>query len=273
MAELDGVWDVRRLSGALPPLTGVRKRIDGASGETVVPGGRGVPFDVRGLELRYRAPLAFLVDVLEPRGDAYHGRATAFGRTYGEFELRRSAVDATETDLIRHIDEAHALEQTVARMLDGLIRSATDQELVDRLRQHKVETQRHESLMRGRLEAHGAQPSALRDLAAEAGGAGFVLFARVQPDTPGKLATHAYSYEHLELAAYELLARLAELAGDHETGVVAHRIRGEEAAMAARLEAIFARTASASLTRAHATIRARAWRPTSTTRTRWSSRR
>jgi len=89
MTNLDGEWEVRRRSGALPPLFGVRKRIEGAAGKTIVVGGPGIPFDVRGLELRYRAPLAFLVDVLEPRGEGFHGRATAFGRTYGTFELSR----------------------------------------------------------------------------------------------------------------------------------------------------------------------------------------
>jgi hypothetical protein len=92
--ELDGVWEVRRLSGALPPLLGVRKRIAGARGETIVFGGPRVPFDVRGNELRYRRPLAFLVDVLEPAGAGFRGRATAFGRTYAEFELRRLGVTA-----------------------------------------------------------------------------------------------------------------------------------------------------------------------------------
>lgn len=46
--------------------------------------------DLGGRELRYRAPLAFLVDVLEPDGDGWRGRATAFGRTFGRFELRRA---------------------------------------------------------------------------------------------------------------------------------------------------------------------------------------
>ena len=55
MSDLDGTWDVRRVSGALPPLTGVRKRIAGTTGETIVVGGRGIPFDIRGHELRYRA--------------------------------------------------------------------------------------------------------------------------------------------------------------------------------------------------------------------------
>jgi hypothetical protein len=94
-AELDGTWSVKRVSGALPPLFGVRKRIAGASGATVVLGGPGIPFDVRGLELRYRAPLAFLVDVLEREGDGFRGRATAFGRTYATFELRPVRVPAT----------------------------------------------------------------------------------------------------------------------------------------------------------------------------------
>jgi hypothetical protein len=93
--ELEGVWEVRRIAGWLPPLWGVRKRITGGRGETVVVGGPGLPFEVHGNELRYRAPLAFLVDVLEPAGAGFRGRATAFGRTYGEFELRRAGVAAT----------------------------------------------------------------------------------------------------------------------------------------------------------------------------------
>jgi hypothetical protein len=95
LSELDGIWDVRRVSGALPPLARVRKRIDGARGETVVGGGPGLPFEVRGLELHYRAPLSFLVDVLEREGDGYRGRATAFGRTYGRFRLVRRMASPT----------------------------------------------------------------------------------------------------------------------------------------------------------------------------------
>ena len=89
MAELDGVWDVRRTGGALPPLVGVRKRIERARGETAVGPLPGVPFSVRGLELHYRRPFAGFVDVLEPDGDGFRGRATFRGREFGRFELRR----------------------------------------------------------------------------------------------------------------------------------------------------------------------------------------
>jgi len=157
------------------------------------------------------------------------------------------ATRTLEEQLVVSLRDAHALEQMALAQLERAPSIAGEEALKLALRDHCVETRVHERLVRERLDAHGAKPSMLRDLAGEAGGAGFILFARVQPDAPGKLATHAYSYEHLELATYELLARLAEMAGDHETAVVAHRIRGEEAAMAARLEATFARTAAASL--------------------------
>jgi ferritin-like metal-binding protein YciE len=102
--------------------------------------------------------------------------------------------------------------------------------------------------VRERLEAHDAAPSKVKDIVMQAGGVGFALFAKAQPDTPGKLAAHAYSYEHLELASYELLARVAERAGDDETAAVARHIREQERAMAERLAASFDRAAQASLT-------------------------
>jgi hypothetical protein len=89
MTELDGVWDVRRTGGALPPLAGVRKRIHGTRGETTVGPLRGMPFDVRALELHYRRPFRGFVDVLEADGDGFRGRATFRSREFGRFELRR----------------------------------------------------------------------------------------------------------------------------------------------------------------------------------------
>jgi hypothetical protein len=81
---LDGEWDVW-------PLPGVTKRISGEHGVTIVAGTLRVPFDVRGLELRYRRPFTMLVDVLEPDGEGWRGRATVFGRTVGTFRLSRRA--------------------------------------------------------------------------------------------------------------------------------------------------------------------------------------
>jgi len=152
-----------------------------------------------------------------------------------------------EEQLVASLRDAHAIEQQALAQLKRAPRIAGDEALAQALREHEPETERHEQLVRERLRAHDATPSTLRDLAGTLSGAGFAIFAGAQPDTPGKLATHAFAYEHLELASYDLLARLAELADDHDTAVVARRIRGEEAAMADRLEVLFQRTATASL--------------------------
>jgi len=89
VGELDGVWDVRRVSGFPPPMIGVRKEISGGKGETKVGPLPGAPFDVVGLSLRYRAPFRGFVDELEPQGDGFAGRATFRGRVFGRFALTR----------------------------------------------------------------------------------------------------------------------------------------------------------------------------------------
>jgi len=102
MSELDGSWEVERVSGALPPLYGVEKRIDGDRGQTRF-GPVPFRFDVDGLRLRYRFPLSGLVDELAPEqapaagaaGDTrvtrYMGRTFVLGREIGRFRMTRRA--------------------------------------------------------------------------------------------------------------------------------------------------------------------------------------
>jgi ferritin-like metal-binding protein YciE len=73
------------------------------------------------------------------------------------------------------------------------------------------------------------------------------LFASLQPDTPGKLVAHAYSFERMEMAMYDLLERLAERAGDVDTAMTARMIGQEERAMADRLSDLFDRAVEASV--------------------------
>ena len=73
MTALDGRWSLERTGGALPPLSLMRKRIEGALGWTEM-GSVRFAFDVVDLELRYRFPLVGLVDVVSPDGvDAFAG--------------------------------------------------------------------------------------------------------------------------------------------------------------------------------------------------------
>jgi hypothetical protein len=89
LTELDGIWEVRRTGGLLPPMVAVTKRIDGDRGETRIGRVAGVPFRVVGHELRYVGPFRGFVDRLVPDADGFRGTATFRGRTFGRFELRR----------------------------------------------------------------------------------------------------------------------------------------------------------------------------------------
>jgi ferritin-like metal-binding protein YciE len=156
-----------------------------------------------------------------------------------------------QEQLVKHLTDAHSIEEQALTQMRRAPEIAGEPRIAELFQQHLVETERHERLVRERLEAHGAKPSQAKDLAGKAGGIGMLLFARANPDTPGKLVAHAYSYEHMELAAYELLARVAERAGDAETAAVAREIAAEERAMAERLEQHFNEAVSASLRDQH----------------------
>jgi ferritin-like metal-binding protein YciE len=149
--------------------------------------------------------------------------------------------------LVKYLTDAHAIEEQALAQLRAAPDIAGDPELSRIFAEHLIETEEQERIIRARLDAHGASPSKLKDTVMAAGGKGFVLFARSQPDTPGKLAAHAISYENLEAAAYELLSRVADIAGDRDTAEAARLIRAQELAMSDRLQGALDRAVDASL--------------------------
>jgi ferritin-like metal-binding protein YciE len=155
-------------------------------------------------------------------------------------------VAAGEQQLVKYLTDVHSIEEqalTQMRRAPKLVEG----KLAAAFALHLEETAEQERRVRARLQAHGASPSKVKDAAGQAGGIGMVLFARSQPDTPGKLTAHAFSYEHMELAAYELLSRFAERCGDAETATMAREIADQERAMAARLAECFDQAVEASL--------------------------
>src|SRR3954452_17115612 len=99
--------------------------------------------------------------------------------------------------LVNYLTDVHAMEVQALAQMRAAPKLAGDPELASAFEAHREETERHEALIRERLEFYNAKPSRLEDLLGAISGKGFVLFARSQPDTPGKLVTHAYSYEHM----------------------------------------------------------------------------
>jgi ferritin-like metal-binding protein YciE len=241
VSELDGVWDVKRTGGLLPPLVGVRKEIHGTRGETLLPGGvLGVPFDVVGNELHYRGPFAGFVDIVVPYNGGFSGRATFRRHTFGRFEMtpiRGGTVSTITEQLIKHIDEAHAMEQNVLRMLDAMISTTDDPEILQELEHHKIETEGHAARMRARLEAHGAAPSTVKQAAGVLAALAKLPLDMVRGEKAGRNARDGYATEHLEIASYELLKRIAQRANDQETVADCDLIIEQERAMAETIAA------------------------------------
>ncbi|HXR30323.1 MAG TPA: DUF892 family protein [Solirubrobacterales bacterium] len=152
-----------------------------------------------------------------------------------------------EEQLVKHLADVHSIEEQALTQMRAAPEIAGDERLAAIFRQHLSETEEHEQRVRECLEAHDADTSKLKDLAGKAGGLGMLAFAQTQPDTPGKLSMHAFSYEHMELAAYELLRREAEAMGDEQTAELAREIAGEEQRMADRIEEHFDVAVEASL--------------------------
>jgi ferritin-like metal-binding protein YciE len=152
-----------------------------------------------------------------------------------------------QEQLVKYLTDAHALEQHVSRQLDAMIRTTEDPEMRGHLEHHKSETERHKTLLEERLDAHGSAPSKVK----EAGqiflalGAGLANVAR--KDHAGKNARDGFVAEHMEIASYELLERVARLAGDEATVEVARRNRADEEAMAAKIAANWDKAAIQSL--------------------------
>ncbi|HVS66478.1 MAG TPA: DUF892 family protein [Thermoanaerobaculia bacterium] len=149
--------------------------------------------------------------------------------------------------LTDYLSDVYSIEQQALAQMKTAPDIAGEPGMAAAFRDHLDETERHAELVRARLEAHGGSPSAIKDAVMKLGGKSFLAFARAQPDTPGKLLTHAHSYEAFEWAAYEVLVHLAERAGDQTTAAMARDIRDEERAMMERLATRFDAAAEASL--------------------------
>src|SRR3954453_12753333 len=157
-----------------------------------------------------------------------------------------------EEQITKYLTDVHSIEVQALEQMRMAPKIAGDPDLARMFEEHLEETNEHERLVREALEQRNASPSTVKDTAGRIGGWGMVLFAKLNPDTPGKLAMHAYSYEHMELAAYELLRRVAERGGEEPVRNLAVQIGEQERAMAARIGERWDRAVAASLSEKNA---------------------
>ena len=199
----------------------------------------------------YHPPFSAFVDEIQAEADgSWLGRSTLGGRELGRFRMVRPgyndsnfkegegvAQDRLRRKLVDYVQNVHAMEQNVLLMLDSMILATKDPEIVSMLRQHKEETRHQEQRLSERRKALGGLglASVGKDLAAIAAAQAKGLADLWRADKAAQNARDAFVTEHLEIAAYELLERLAERAGDRETAEIARENRAEEEAMAQRI--------------------------------------
>lgn len=142
-------------------------------------------------------------------------------------ELREKVCD--------YVEDAHAMETNVLQMLETMIDTTRDAAIRGELEHHRDETRRHEERLRRRLDELGRGTSLRKQ--AESTVTAFLkgLVDEVRGDKPGKNARDGFVTEHMEIAAYELLERLAMRAGDTETATIARQNRADEEAMAQKI--------------------------------------
>ncbi len=257
MRSLEGEWRVERLGGLLPPMIWVRKTIRDGAGETRVGPVPVWPFRAKrsfeGVDLVYRRPFSTFLDEVrrEPDG-SWLGRMTFLGLELGRFRMtpiehRTTSRNEEDTEvtqqqrlqrkLVEYVQNVHAMEQNILLMLDSIILTTEDPDLTAMFRAHKEETRRQERRLNDRLKALGGLglASTRKDLAAIASAQAKGVADLWRADKAVRNARDAFVTEHLEIAAYEVLERLAERAGDPETAEVARENRAEEEAMAQRI--------------------------------------
>ncbi|MGP4021946.1 DUF892 family protein [Actinomadura sp. 3N407] len=127
-----------------------------------------------------------------------------------------------DKQLIGYLKDAHALQEHVEAALSELLTTAADEPDMRRPLGHYAERSRaHTREIEARLRAHGSAPSLVRDAGMLFAAVVEAGLGRSRRDTAGKHMRDAYVAVHLQIAAGEMLRRVAERAGDGETVAVA----------------------------------------------------
>lgn len=137
--------------------------------------------------------------------------------------------------LVDYIEDAHVMESNVLKMVESMVETTDDPEIRQELEHHREETERHQRLLRERLESYGREPSTMKEMAGVGGAMMKGLADRARSEKPARNARDGFVTEHLEIAAYELLERLPTRAGDNDTAEVARRNRADEETMAQKI--------------------------------------
>jgi ferritin-like metal-binding protein YciE len=134
-----------------------------------------------------------------------------------------------------YIEDAHAMEENSLQMLNSMLLHTEDPEMREMLEHHVEETKQHKNRLKDKLENSGEGTSTTKRGGALVAAMFKGVVDQVRTEKPSKDARDGYLNEQLEIASYELLARLAQRAGDQETVEIAQSNLADEKAMADKI--------------------------------------
>ena len=135
--------------------------------------------------------------------------------------------------LIVGLRNAHAVESQAIELLERQASALDDYpEVQARVQDHLGETERQLERLEQALEMLGEDTSAIKDAALSALGNFMAIANTMAGDAILKNSFASYSFEHYEIAAYESLMELAEMAGTHDILLLLQETLQEERAMA-----------------------------------------
>lgn len=145
-----------------------------------------------------------------------------------------------ERQLIGYLKDAHALQQHVQAALSEMLTTAAGEPAMSRPLGHFAERCRCRTReVEERLRAHGSAPSIVRDAGTLFAAVAEAALGRSRGDRAGRHMRDAYVAAHLQIAAGEMLRRVAALAGDAETARVATAMCDDAHAMSRELSGLW----------------------------------
>jgi ferritin-like metal-binding protein YciE len=152
--------------------------------------------------------------------------------------MRLEAQDRLYDKLGDYVEDTLALEEGVVDNLDSMIRSLDDETLIQMLERHRQVGREHAERLKRRLELLDRGDTPIRKRI-EGMAVSLVkgVSDAVRTDAPGKVGRDAYLLAHSQIAAYELLGRLATSVGDDEAVELARTHLADERMCAEEISA------------------------------------
>lgn len=138
--------------------------------------------------------------------------------------------------LIAWLNDAHAMEHALIKVLEHRIEDAKDFPAVQEMdRQHLEQTRRHAELVKGCIERLGEKPSTAKSVMGTIFGAAQAPMTGLARDEIVKNCLMDYAAENFEVASYRALITAANQLGDSQTVLICEQIMQEDLEMANRI--------------------------------------